>query len=190
MKHAAKKKPQDQTETENLASPDRLKRILFFANELSESRLREIKSRNETRWNETARAQKRLLAQRHKPWMHSTGPRTKAGKSRSCHNAVKNRVRDERMRSHKRQLTAYSFWLQQIDLYIRFAKAKGPMAPYIQHLCFEKMKILRQKQISYLHSARRMIESDEKGNHSCLILCPPPPPIPIPNCPPPRFSPI
>ncbi len=69
--------------------PDRLANVEKYANELSESRLREMEGVAKIRWNAFKRAEKRNIIQRHKPWLRSTGPRTGAGMARSAQNACK-----------------------------------------------------------------------------------------------------
>ena len=67
--------------------PDRLAHAKNFANELSDSRLREIK----LSWTAERRAEKATLIRRHQPWRKATGPKTEAGKARSSINAFKDR---------------------------------------------------------------------------------------------------
>lgn len=73
---------------DNVNKPaDRLASAIFFANELSDSRLRKNKITYMKRWSGAARAKKAKLIQIHKPWRYACGPKTAAGKLRSCQNA-------------------------------------------------------------------------------------------------------
>lgn len=78
---------------------DRLAHAKKFANELSESRLREIAVAYRNRWTDTARAEKAKIIQSVKPWSHASGPKTEHGKARSALNAWKGGDEDRDMRA-------------------------------------------------------------------------------------------
>ncbi len=71
------------------AVPDRLSHAKNFANELNESRLWKIKISYQRRNTARARAKKADLVHQHKPFLHSTGPKTAEGKARAAGNATK-----------------------------------------------------------------------------------------------------
>lgn len=81
--------PQIRPATPDPQNPDRLSQIIFHANELNESRLWKIKISYQKRWTKHRRNQKSLQIQSVKPWCHSTGPKSIAGKARSSFNADK-----------------------------------------------------------------------------------------------------
>ena len=89
MKNATQKYVISPTQNSSMPANDRLAPLLKYANELTDSRLREIKARREARWTPTARALKLSKIRAIKPWEKSTGPKTADGKSKSCQNAFK-----------------------------------------------------------------------------------------------------
>lgn len=85
------------------APKDRLSAAIFYANELSNFRLRKKKAAHQKRWSVSARARKAFLIQIHRPWRYATGPITPAGKLRSSQNA---RIHDPREQELKNYLHA------------------------------------------------------------------------------------
>ncbi len=65
---------------------DRLAHAKKFADQLSESRLREMTKSYRKRWTPAARARKRQIIQSVKPWLRSTGP--KCGRKRGPFPAI------------------------------------------------------------------------------------------------------
>lgn len=95
---------------------DRLSHAKKFANELSDSRLREIKISYKRRWPPEKRAAKAQWIQTRKPWEASTGPKTEAGKQESRANACKHRC----VRGGDEKLAF--LWLRLQKTFIRYVE--------------------------------------------------------------------
>lgn len=81
--------PQNTTTQPITPTNDRLTAALFFANEISISRLREIKKRRARYWTIQRRLEKAQIINDNKPWQRATGPKTAKGKTRASQNAMK-----------------------------------------------------------------------------------------------------
>ena len=86
----------------------------------------------------------RSAAQRNKPWLRSTGPRTAAGKDRSKLNAVKHNERSARSRAAWRELNAALRTLSQYDRDqtqaldgVQSANSAAPDSTWVQRIAFE-----------------------------------------------------
>lgn len=96
--------------------PDRLAHAKNFANELRESRLREIKAIHDRRWTSEARAAKSLSIRSVKPWTLSSGPKTAAGKGRAALNAWKG---GDPSRDMKKTLSLHGRFLREVELLLK-----------------------------------------------------------------------
>ncbi len=71
-----------------------------------------------TTWTEERRAAQAERIRALKPWLKSTGPKTKAGKKRSSKNAVRHGLRRAEVKKTKRLLKASrEFRLLAVDLF-------------------------------------------------------------------------
>lgn len=113
---------------------DRLSHAKNFANELSESRLREIAETYRRRWTPEARALKAKLIQSIKPWTQSTGPQTQRGKARSRLNGDKRKGRTLAMRIAVKALKVQSRFLTRLNRAIRY---KNPPESFMNDLMEE-----------------------------------------------------
>jgi hypothetical protein len=62
-------------------------------------------------WTRLHRVRQAMMCRRHKPWLKSTGPRSFAGKARSCANAFKHGMRSAPLRELARLLAAQKRFL-------------------------------------------------------------------------------
>jgi hypothetical protein len=72
-------------------------------------------------WTPAQRATAALRASQQKPWLHSTGPRTDAGKSRAKINAYKHGLHSELTRKFKRLLREQSRFVREIGRWHRLS---------------------------------------------------------------------
>ena len=98
---------------------DRLTHAKNFAHELNESRLWKIKISYQKRWTSHRRTRKSIEIQLTKPWQHSTGPKTAAGKHRSSLNALHG---DPALLAMSHALRAHRRFLTALNLLIRLRK--------------------------------------------------------------------
>ena len=111
---------------------DRLAVAQTFANKLNESRLWKIKISYQKRWTAHRRARKAVEIQLTKPWRRSTGPKTKAGKSRARLNALNP---DAGFRAMKDALRLHSAFLRTVRLLTRMLKNGHPDAKTLGVQC-------------------------------------------------------
>lgn len=104
---------------------DRLAAAQTFANELNEFRLWKIKISYQKRWTTHRRAKKAVEIQITKPWKHSTGPKTLAGKSRTRLNAL---YPDAGFHAMKDALRLHNAFLRTVRLLTRMLKNAHPDA--------------------------------------------------------------
>jgi hypothetical protein len=101
--------------TPAFSATDRLSHAIFYANELSDSRLQKIKAANDERWTPAKRSEKSKLIQLVRPWLSSTGPKTPAGKSSSLRNADRGRVALRLARKALRDQSRFLTHLKQFN---------------------------------------------------------------------------
>ena len=75
-------------------------------------------------WTPERRAAAALRASRQKPWLHSTGPKTKGGKARSSLNAWKHGLNSRSSRTLRRALRGYSAFLADLNAQITAEKRR------------------------------------------------------------------
>ena len=97
-------------EEDTLLQESRFENLKKWANELSNHRLREIK----TQWTEEKRAEKKALIYKHKPWEASTGPKTPVGKTISSYNAHKHGLRSAEMKRLEEAMRAQSRFVREV----------------------------------------------------------------------------
>lgn len=116
---------------------DRLTHAKNFANELSDSRLREIKQAAANRWTPAARAKKSLEIQTHAPWARSTGPRTDAGRATSARNAWKGKGPDPQTKEILAAIAAQARFLRRLKLARHLVRIHWPDASQMLKDCME-----------------------------------------------------
>ena len=75
-------------------------------------------------WTPERRAAASLRARRQKPWLHSTGPKTKDGKARSCLNSWKHGLNSRSGRALRATLRGYSTFLSGLNAQITAEKRR------------------------------------------------------------------
>lgn len=95
--------------------PDRLGGALKWANELSDSRLREVKKRHRQYWTTERRAEKARVINDNKPWRCATGPKTLQGKAVSCQNALKHGLCTRSVKRLKQLLRAQRAFVRNVN---------------------------------------------------------------------------
>lgn len=118
LRDASRIAPVEMTLEEN-----RLAHAKNFANELNKSELWKIKISYQKRWTARRRANKAVEIQITKPWQHSTGPKTAAGKRRSSLNALRG---DPELLAVKSALRVQRRFLNAVSLLIRMRKSGHP----------------------------------------------------------------
>lgn len=96
---------------------ERLSKNLFLANEIGKQALLENKKRRQQQWTAEKRAEQAGVIQQRKPWEHTTGPKTQAGKARSSQNAYKHGYRGQ-------DYAELLVLLRQQELYRRYVHRK------------------------------------------------------------------
>lgn len=77
-------------------------------------------------WSPERRARQAASIRRWRPWMTSTGPRTRAGKARSAQNSYKHGGRALPARTMSAALSCHSRFLRGLNLYIRGCRQNLP----------------------------------------------------------------
>jgi release factor glutamine methyltransferase len=117
---------------------DRLSHAKNFANELSNSRLRETRER----WTEEKRAEKAVLIRLHTPWARSSGPKTRRGKAKSAQNALRHGHHGQEWKRFYALLAAQRWFVQATVLRRQNDFPADPLV--VQHRMAKLDEVLRR----------------------------------------------